>query len=83
MAASHFDAKVAAVREQGGLRSRLARQLDAGRHLPIAMPTPTTALRPRGTSGTDPLEQLRQLIRNQPLRDRNTTDGWRSERDDE
>lgn len=40
---------------------------DRGQHLTVAMPTPTTALRPRRRLRRHPLEQLPQLIRHQPL----------------
>ncbi len=49
--------------------TRRGHEHDRGQHLPVAVPTPTTTLRPRRRLRHHPLEQLPQLVRHQPLND--------------
>ncbi len=49
--------------------TRCRHEDDRRQHFPVAVPTPTTTLRPRRRLRHHPLEQLPQLVRHQPLND--------------
>ena len=52
--------------------ARRGHEHDRGQHLPVTVPPPAAALRPRRRLRHHPLEQLPQLIRHQPLNDPHT-----------